>query len=73
MTEKDWVKSFIGDFEKQLRKTNETVRVVDGHRLSYANEVLTYDNNHKPDKQNSIGYETDILVYGQIDDNTWKP
>ena len=73
MTEKEWVKSIISDIEKQLRKTNDNIRIVDGHRLSYANEILTYDNDNKPDKQNSTGYETDILVYEQLDETTWKP
>ncbi len=73
MTEKEWVKSIILDFEKLLRKTNDTIRVVDGHRLSYTNEVLTYGKDHKPEKQKSIGYETDILIYSQLDDFSWKP
>jgi len=73
MTEKEWVKSIISDIEKQLRKTDDTIRVVDGHRLSYANEILTYDQNNKPEQQYSAGYETDILVYEQLDETTWKP
>ena len=73
MTEKEWVKSIIADIEKMLRQTDDNIRVVDGHRLSYANEVLTYGKDNKPDEQKSIGYETDILVYEQLDDTTWKP
>jgi len=73
MTEKEWVKSIIANIEKLLRQTDDNIRVVDGHRLSYANEVLTYGKDYKPDKQKSIGYETDILVYEQLDDTTWKP
>lgn len=73
MTEKEWVKSIIANIEKLLRQTDDNIRVVDGHRLSYANEVLTYGKDYKPDKQKSIGYETDILVYEQPDDTTWKP
>ena len=56
-----------------LRQTDDNVRVVDGHRLSYANEVLTYGKDNKPDEQKSVGYETDILIYEQLDDTTWKP
>lgn len=73
MTEKEWVRSIIANIEKLLRQTDDNIRVVDGYRLSYANEVLTYDNDYKPDKQKSIGYETDILVYEQLDNTTWKP
>lgn len=73
MTEKEWVKSFIPDIEIMLRDSDDSIRVVDGHRLSYANEVLTYSKDHKPDKQKSIGYETDILIYEQLDDTIWKP
>jgi hypothetical protein len=73
MTEKEWVKSIIADIEKMLRQTDDNIRVVDGHRLSYANEVLTYGKDNKPDEQKSVGYETDILIYEQLDDTTWKP
>src|SRR5258708_6740621 len=73
MTEKDWVKSIIANIEKLLRQTDDNIRVVDGHRLSYANEVLTYNKGNKPDKQKSKGYQTDILVYEQLDATTWKP
>jgi hypothetical protein len=73
MTEKEWVRSIIADIEKMLRQTDDNVRVVDGYRLSYANEVLTYGKDNKPDEQKSVGYETDILIYEQLDDTTWKP
>ena len=73
MTEKDWVKSIISDIEKLLRQTDDNIRVVDGHRLSYANEILTYGNDNEPDKQKSFGYETDILIYEQLNKTTWKP
>jgi hypothetical protein len=73
MTEKEWVKSIISDIEKQLRKTYDNIRVVYGHRLSYSNEILTYANDNKPEEQNSTNYETDILVYEQLSETTWKP
>jgi len=73
MTEKEWVKSIIPKIEILLRQTNDNIRVVDGHRLSYANEVLTYDNENQPGEQNSMGFETDILILEQIDPATWKP
>lgn len=73
MPEKDWVASIIKKIEKLLRLSNDNIRVVDGHRLAYAYEVIDYDNNDKPQKHKSIGYETDILVYEQLDEENWKP
>ena len=73
MTEKEWVKSIIPDIEQLLKKSDKNIHVVDGHRLSYANEVLTYGSDNKPDDQKSIGYETDILIYEQLNETNWKP
>ncbi|MEX2346196.1 MAG: hypothetical protein WD604_11305 [Balneolaceae bacterium] len=73
MTEREWVKSIIGEIEKQLHKTDGTIRVVSGHRLSYTSEVLTYGNDNKPDKTKSAGYETDLLINEQLDEKTWRP
>lgn len=73
MNEKDWVKSIIGDIEKEIQQSDNTISIVDGHRLSYANEVLTYGKDNKHEKQHSIGYENDILVYEQSDQKIWKP
>jgi hypothetical protein len=73
MTEREWVKSIIDNFEKELRKTHENIRVVAGHRLAYVNEIFTYNNDSKPNDQKSSGYETDILILEQLDEITWKP
>jgi len=73
MTEREWVKSIIVDIEKKLQQTYNNIRVVDGHRLAYVNEVLTYGKDNTPNNQKSSGYETDILIYEQLDDTTWKP
>ncbi len=73
MTEKEWVKSIISDIEKQLRKLDDTIRVVDGHRLSYANEIRNYNADNSPADQHAALYETDILVYEQVNTATWKP
>lgn len=73
MTEKEWVKSIIRGIEKRLQKSDNKIRVVDGHKLSYANEVVTYDEEDKVYEPNSIKYETDILIYEQIDESVWKP
>ena len=73
MTERNWVKSIIGNIEKELRKANDNIRVKDNFRLSYANEVISYDNDNNAAEQNSLAYETDILVYELIDELIWKP
>ncbi len=73
MTEKEWVKSIISDIENRLQKTESNIYVVDGHRLSYTNDVLSYSNDNKPDIINSVGYETDILIYERINETQWCP
>lgn len=61
MNEREWVKTIIEDLKKDLKSFNSDLRVTDGLRLPYASEILTY-NDDKPDRQNFIGYETDILI-----------
>jgi len=73
MTEKDWVKSIIGNIETGLRRTDKSIRVTDGHRLPYSSEILNYKKNNSPDEQHTAGYETDILVFEQLSPETWKP
>ena len=72
MNEKEWVKSIIDDIEKSLRQADDTIRVVDGRRLTYSSEILTYKD-EEPDKYNTNSYETDILIFEQIDAKIWKP
>lgn len=72
MHERDWVKSIIEEIEKYLKPFNLNLRVRDGLRLPYASEVLTYKDN-EPEQQNFIGYETDILIFEQIDETRWRP
>ncbi len=72
MNEGEWVKSIIREMEKSLRLHNPNLRVTDGLRLPYASEILTYSGN-EPLNQNYIGYQTDILIYEQLDETVWKP
>ncbi|GGE15457.1 hypothetical protein [Psychroflexus salis] len=72
MNEREWVKSIIEEIEKSLKPFNSNLRVTDGFRLPYASEILTYNDN-EPEQQNFIGYETDILIFEQIDETRWKP
>lgn len=72
MSEREWVQSIIKDIEEALQPFNSNLRVTDGLKLPYASEVLTY-NDKKPEQQNFIGYETDILIFEQLDESRWKP
>ena len=72
MNERDWVKSIVGDIEKVLRLVNSNLRVTDGKKLPYSNEILTYSDD-EPAKQNLIRYETDILIYELLNKLEWKP
>ena len=72
MNEREWVKSIIKEIEKSLKPFNPNLRVTDGLRLPYASEILIY-NDDKPEQQYFIGYETDILIFEQIDETMWKP
>lgn len=72
MNEKQWVKTLIKDFELSLQNINPNLRVADGRRLPYASEIVSYSG-IQPDQHNYIGYETDILIFEQVDDVRWKP
>lgn len=72
MNEREWVKTIIGEIEKTLQKTDNSIFVIDGKKLSYTNDIQTYSND-VPDETESTGFETDILIYEQIDEYKWKP
>ena len=72
MNEREWVKTIIKDIEDSLKSFNPNLRVTDGLRLPYASEILVYNDN-EPEKHNFIGYETDILIFEQLDNKRWKP
>ena len=72
MNEKDWVKSIIAEIEKHLRKSDDKIRVTDGHRLPYSSMILSYKDK-EPDKTKVSGYETDILISEILDSETWMP
>ncbi|MEQ8531611.1 MAG: hypothetical protein RIB86_07150 [Imperialibacter sp.] len=72
MNEGEWVKSIVGNIEASLRTVNDNLRVTDGKKLPYSSEVITYQND-QPHSQNFISYETDVLVYEQLNDTEWKP
>ena len=72
MNEREWVKTVIPKIEESLRLFNNKLRVTDGLKLPYSSEILSYHKNEPKDK-NFIRYETDILIYEQLDKERWKP
>jgi len=73
MDEQKWVETIIEDIEKSLNPFYPNLRVKSGSKLPYASEILTYIDENKPEQQNFIRYETDILIFEQIDESRWKP
>ncbi len=61
MDEKQWVQSIVADIEKMLQQTNNNIRVVEGRRLPYANEIISYGENNTPHSE-TVDYETDIFL-----------
>ncbi len=67
MKERDWAKFVAVELDRALSVFN----VEAGKRLIYANEIVKYDDHST--SYNEMAYETDILVYEQSKDNSWKP
>lgn len=72
MTEQEWVKSIVPVIQSGLQKSDKKLFVSQAVRLPYTSEILTY-NSFGPEKQHFNSYETDILIYEQINTDTWKP
>lgn len=72
MNELEWVKSMISMMEKSLAEKEKDIRVKAGFRLAYSNEIVMYDGDRIPEF-NQIKYETDILIFEQVDAEKWKP
>lgn len=67
MTETEWAK-FVAE---RLKLELPTFKVEAGKKLTYANEIIEYNESHH--LHNIMAYETDILVYEVIGDKAWKP
>ncbi len=72
MTEDEWGKNIIKP------KLNKLLKACPGQyeaeyrsKLCYSNEVIEYKDNTAQCKE--IDYETDLLVFEWINDDTWKP
>ena len=66
MTEKQWAES-IREFISSKELSNN-VKVITLRRIPYAREILEYKLDFEPRKESSMAFETDLLIYEQIDD-----
>lgn len=72
MNEQEWVKLITPDIQNGLKKIDSKLFVIDGKRLPYSSEVLLYKEN-EPYNYYQNSYETDILIYEQLNSELWKP
>ena len=67
MKETEWAKLVADKLDTELSGFN----VQAGKKLIYANEIIEYGEDTS--LYNEMGYETDILVYESLSNDTWKP
>lgn len=72
MTEKAWVESTMSLISERMRAADSSLRLYCGSKLSYAHEIREYTGK-EPSLQNTVEYETDVLITEVIADNVWKP
>ena len=71
MNERAWVESTISLISERLRAEDSSLKISCGSRLSYAYEIREYTGD-KPALQNTVAYETDVLITEEISENVWK-
>ena len=72
MKEQEWVKSIVDKIQKGLNQQVSNIIVEDGKKLLYVHEVLSYVD-QEPEEVNQRSYTTDLLIYEQLTNQTWKP
>ena len=72
MTEKEWMEEVKKRLEQEESFLKNNIFFGTGKRIPYSFEVLSYLKD-KPEGKNIISYETDLLVYQNIDNEKWKP
>ena len=72
MKEQEWVNSIVGKIQKGLNQQASNIIVEAGKELPYAHEVLSYVN-QEPKEVKRSPYKTDLLIYEQLTNQTWKP
>ena len=70
MTEKQWVETIKEYLQSFVLSENIMVDTLT--KLPYAYEILEYNTDFSPNKENSMPFETDMLIYEQIG-NIIKP
>ncbi|MEN6534666.1 MAG: hypothetical protein ABFD89_13440 [Bryobacteraceae bacterium] len=73
--ESAWVKTLIPQLEEAIRETSTEVlhpKVSDRKRLAYRYEVSQYSNSGNP-KTKATTYQTDVLVWDEMDGDLWIP
>lgn len=71
MTEKEWVALVLARL-KPLLATDPSLELIQGARLTYAEEVVTYRDN-ATDKHFSTLYETDLIITERLNATEWVP
>ncbi len=71
MKETDWAKHMATLLQQRISNKNGNLFVEAGKKLSYANEIICYEEGGE--KSKTMVYETDILVYEKCEDKCWKP
>ena len=64
MTEKQWVET-IKEYLQSIN-LSDNIKIDTLAKLPYAYEILEYNNDFKPTKDNSMPFETDMLIYEEI-------
>ncbi|ACN18050.1 conserved hypothetical protein (plasmid) [Desulforapulum autotrophicum HRM2] len=67
MKETEWAKLVAERLDTEL----SGFHVQAGKKLTYANEIIEYDEGSS--LYNEMGYETDILIYESTGEKKWKP
>ena len=72
MNEKEWARLVASHVSQKLRQKELSLVVSCGTKLSYAHEIREYSDNESP-LDNTVGYETDLLVAEKFGASRWKP
>ena len=72
MNERAWVASTISLISERMGDADASLRISCGSKLSYAHEIREYIGNALT-LQNTVAYETDVLITEETSENVWKP
>jgi hypothetical protein len=72
MNENAWVESTVSLISERIRDADASLKISCGSKLSYAHEIREYTGD-KPSQQNTVAYETDVLITEEVGEDVWKP